>query len=371
METGGAQLNLLSQAGWFHQRGYPVTVAFLYDKEGLHEQWQSQFPFPIIDLKSRRWSAGKMENLLKLVIGYVNAFKLIANGHYQAIETFTHHGNLIGIPLAWLAGIPKRVASHRGRFKSLSSWQVHLHTWIVNSSMTSCLVTNSQRTFAQALEEGIHPQKMLVITNGIRLPDIKPETHQQVRDELGIKDNEHIVLSVGRLRFEKGHTFLLKAAALVLQALPDTHFVLAGDGTLRAELEEETMRLKINARVRFLGTRYDAIRLMSAADVFALPSRTEGMPNALLEAMGSGIAVVAFRVGGVEEIIQDEQNGLLVDPEDVPSLATAIIRLLKNDDERKRIAFAGKQCIIQEYSLERMCRRFEVLLDSGFQEKQS
>ena len=363
METGGAQHNLLSLAAWFHENGYPVTTAFLYDKEGLHDLWRARYDFPIIDLKSRRWGAPIARNILLLPGGLLRLFFLMISSRFVVIETFTHHANIIGIPLAWITRIPVRLAQHRGRFKTLSAWQETLHTWISNSKMTSWLLVNSRGSYQQAVEEGIHSDKIIVIPNGINLTEVSPEERLRIRNELNAHDT-HLVLSVGRLRYEKGHTFLIQAAGKVLEQCPDTMFVLAGDGTLRRELEAETQRCGVSERVLFLGTRSDAQLLMAAADVFVLPSRTEGMPNALLEAMGMGASVVASWLGGTEEIIEHNVHGLLVPPEDVDALSSAIIDLLIDENRRRRLARAGQKHIHENFTLPVMCQRYVELINA-------
>lgn len=364
METGGAQQNLLSQALWFHQHEYAVTAAFLYDKEGLFSQWQQQYPFPLINLKAKRWGASKLYNAWLFICGLLRLFRLMHKEKFDSIETFTHHANLAGIPLAWLSGIPNRIANHRGRFKDFPVWQEKFHAYMINSKMTTQLVANSRHIFDLAVEEGIKPEKITIIHNGVDLPYIDDnDLHQMVCRELSIDENSILVLSVGRLRYEKGHTFLLQAIPAVLQIFPDTVFLLAGDGTLRSELEHEAQCLAIRHAVHFLGNRKDAVRLMAAADIFVLPSRSEGMPNALLEAMGMGTAAISTRVGGAEEIIQHEVNGLLVDREDPQALAKAILFLLKNESFRRKIADAGKKCVLSSYTRESMCQKFCSLLD--------
>jgi glycosyltransferase involved in cell wall biosynthesis len=140
---------------------------------------------------------------------------------------------------------------------------------------------------------------------------------------------------------------------------------LAGDGILRNTLEEQAVRLGIAAKVHFLGVRSDVIPLMAAAEVFALPSNSEGMPNALLEAMGLGTAVVATHVGGVPQIVEDGVNGIMVPPHDPPAMAAAIIDLLQNNEKRRRLAESGRTLVRQQYTLEKMCIQYEALLNPG------
>ena len=114
---------------------------------------------------------------------------------------------------------------------------------------------------------------------------------------------------------------------------------------MRAELQEEAISLGVIEKVKFLGIRHDIPVLLSLADLFVFPSRFEGMPNAVLEAMSHGLPVIATAVQGVDEIIRDGENGLLVPVEDPIMLSDAILRLLKNPDERRRLGSAARETI--------------------------
>ncbi|MEJ5202886.1 MAG: glycosyltransferase, partial [Anaerolineales bacterium] len=134
MAVGGSQMVLLQLADWFHAQGYHVAAAFFYDRDGLAEKWQERYSFPVVDLQA--WKKGPA--LLKplwLVRGILRLFLLIHRERFSAVMAFTHHSNLLALPLAWLAGIPVRVASHRGRILGFPRWQERLHAWMVNSRL--------------------------------------------------------------------------------------------------------------------------------------------------------------------------------------------------------------------------------------------
>ncbi len=170
------------------------------------------------------------------------------------------------------------------------------------------------------------------------------------------------VLSVGRLRHQKGHSVLLKALPGVLHQFPNVKLLIAGDGVLRPDLEAEAASLGIARNVKFLGMRRDIPVLLSLADIFIFPSRFEGMPNAVLEAMSHGLPIIATRVQGVDEIVHDDENGLLIPLEDPAALSAAMLRLLGNPSERQRLGRSARQTIESDYTVERMCRQYERVL---------
>ncbi len=362
MQWAGTQKNLLIQALWLHERGYQVTVAFFYDKQEIGAQWRNIYPFPILDLKSWQNNASTLTNLMRLLPGLMRLLRLLAHWHFDVIETFTYHSNLLGIPLAWLAGIPVRIANHRGIMSDLPRGLDRLHTRVINSGLTTCLIAVSEFIRQEAIRGGVHPDKITIIPNSVEIADVNFDIRWRIRNALGIAESKMLVLSVGRLSFEKGHDLFLQAARMILQKQPKTVFALAGDGVLRHDLDRAAKQLGIHDAIRFLGYRQDIPELLAAADIFALTSRTEGMPNALMEAMAMGIAAVAFDVGGVSEVVQNERTGLLAPPEDVAAFANAVIRLISNSAERQRIARAGQEWMRQHHHPDEISQAYINLL---------
>ena len=367
--TGGSQNNLLRQATWFTQRGYFVTVAFLYDKEKLLPSWSSTYPFQIHDLGFASPQANVFIQAACFLRGVFRLFRLIRGRRYVAIESFTHHANLIGLPVAWVAGIPNRIGSHRGKIEGFPPFLERLHAIMINSPIATRLVVVAERVREDALTEGVHARRIIKIANGIDIPRVDPVDVLRVRNELRESGNDIFLLSVGRLRYQKGHDILLEAMPRVLEEFPNVVLLIAGEGVLRQELQAEAVKLNITERVKFLGVRNDIPLLISFSDLFLFPSRFEGMPNALLEAMGYGLPVVATSVQGVDEIIRDGENGIIVPMDDPKAVSDAILRLLHNPDERQRLGKAAQETIDKGYTLDTMCSQFEKLLTDKVKER--
>jgi glycosyltransferase involved in cell wall biosynthesis len=203
--TGGSQNNLLRQAAWFTQRGYFVTVAFLYDKENLLSNWNSTYPFPIHDLGFASPQANVFIQAAYFLRGVFRLFRLIRGRRYVAIESFTHHANLIGLPLAWVAGVPNRIGSHRGKIEDFPPFLERLHAIMINSPIATRLVVVAERVREDALTEGVHASRIIKIANGIDIPRVDPADALRVRNELRKSGNDIFLLSVGRLRYQKGY----------------------------------------------------------------------------------------------------------------------------------------------------------------------
>jgi glycosyltransferase involved in cell wall biosynthesis len=369
MEIGGAQRVLLYQALWFHQHGYPMTVAFLYDKQNLHQEWQDKYPFQIVNLDANPIQSSLIGKGLTLMRGIWHLFILMRHQKFGGIETFTHHSNLIGIPLAWINRIPRRIASHHGQIHGFPKYLERIHAWMVNMGMANQLVVVSHPLRQIAIDEGVHPGRIVVVPNGVSLPEKAKIDQDRIRQDLQIPEGAHFVFTAGRMTYEKGHILFIKTIPLVLKRFPLTIFALAGDGILRPQLEDETHTLGIDAHVKFLGQRGDVPSLMAVADLFVLPSRSEGLPMALLEAMGMGNAIVATDVGGVSEVVHTGETGILVPPADASALANGIIQLLEDKNLREKIGRQAEEIISQHYSLEKMCQQYAYLLDPIYQKE--
>jgi len=169
----------------------------------------------------------------------------------------------------------------------------------------------------------------------------REDVRLDVRRELGIAEDEVLALTVANLRSEKGYDVLLEAARLVVAAGAPVRFVSVGRGPLEAELRGAADAAGLSGHLVFLATRSDTARLMVGADVFVLPSHQEGLPVALMEAMTSGLPVVATIVGGVPDVITDGVEGLLVPPGRADLLADAVMRIARDVPLRARLAQAS------------------------------
>jgi glycosyltransferase involved in cell wall biosynthesis len=159
----------------------------------------------------------------------------------------------------------------------------------------------------------------------------------------------------------KGINDYLKAIALLAGPFAEARFVIVGDGASRRELEEQARLLGLAGRVVFTGTRLDVAAILSQAAISVAPSLSEGLSNVVLESMAAGVPVVATRVGGTPEILDDGVTGLLVPPCDAPALAGAIGRLLGNEALARRLGEAARARAVNRFSMHHMVRQTEGL----------
>lgn len=263
-------------------------------------------------------------------------------------ETALFYGTLAGRR----AGVPVLLyTEHDGAFPR--RWAVRLiNRFLVRRLRQAVAVSEAVRAL-WCREDGIDPARVRVIPNGV------PDPLRERQGTHPPREGGQRIGSVGRLSIEKGVDVLIRAFALAARELPHAELVIVGDGPERAALESLTAELALADRVRFLGQRSDVWDQLAGLDVFVLPSRSEGMPMALLEAMATGLPVVSTSVGGIPEALADGRSGLLVPPENPTVMASAIVRLLSDRPLAQRLAREARSTFEQRYELSRMVDAYE------------
>jgi glycosyltransferase involved in cell wall biosynthesis len=217
------------------------------------------------------------------------------------------------------------------------------------------------RAFARELAytTGVSIENISVLHNAIRRPQpVSAADTESLRERLGIAGFERAVLSVGRLSREKAHIDLLEAFKRMSELKPEVSpkLIIVGDGPERARLETAVKSLGCKERVIFAGQVSDVRTFYDTADVFVLTSHSEGSPNVLLEAMAANLPIVATAVGGVPEMVENNVSALVVPPNDPPSIAGAIARLLTDKELAQRLTTNAAKLVDTRYTPENYVR---------------
>jgi glycosyltransferase involved in cell wall biosynthesis len=210
---------------------------------------------------------------------------------------------------------------------------------------TERIVVLTDAEAEQHLAVGVGRRDQFVrIPSGVDLTAVRAEAAgaSRVRRELGLSGETPVIGAVARLVPVKGLRYLVAAMPEILHRCPDTHLIVAGDGDQRSGLEALARELAVFDRVHFLGFRRDAAAVTAALDVFVLPSLNEGLGRVLVTAMALGVPVVATKVGGVPEVVEDERQGLLVPSADPQALSRAVTVLLTDRAYAASLGMAGR-----------------------------
>jgi glycosyltransferase involved in cell wall biosynthesis len=268
------------------------------------------------------------------------------------VHAWEIYSNIFGLSGAALAGVPLRIGSRRGlggppavrRLQTLACRTAHR------------MVANSRAAANQLIEQGIPERRIDIIPNGIDLSMFP------IRRDFS---RARTITMVACLREGKRIDVLITAAARIIARYPDVQFQIVGDGPCREQLVEQAAATGVLPHMRFLGHRDDVPAILTASDVFVLPSESEASPNVVLEAMAAALPVVASRVGGIPELVDEGVTGHLVPPGDPDALASALLDLLDHPTKRATFGRTGRARIEQQYSFDRMVAQFENLYVFG------
>ena len=339
---GGQEIRILTEARGVARRGHAVTLAAPAESRIYQEA-------PRYGVNAVALPIGR-----KRLSGALALRKLIAGERFDVLNTHSSTDT-------WLAALACRSLAHappivRTRHISAPLPANAATRWLYTSA-TDRIVTTGEKLRAQMLREtGIDAARVVSIPTGIELARFHPGGRAAARAATGLPPQVPLVGIVATLRSWKGHRYLLQALASL--GRDDVHLAIVGDGPQRAALEALTRELNLATRVTFAGNQSDVAPWMQAFDFFCLPSyANEGVPQALMQAMACGLAVVTTPVGSIEEIVTDGDTGLLVAPENVDGLQAAITRLLDDAALRERLGARAAQVARERFGDERMVER--------------
>lgn len=264
----------------------------------------------------------------------------------------THSGvdTWIGSLAARLARSPALVRTRHLDIPLRRNWVNFVHY------LPARIITCGETTRTRLIEDcGFPAHQIISIPTGIDFDRFFAQKHRaNVRQTLGQSPEDEIVLMVGVIRGVKRHLLALEVFATLAKERPNLHVWLAGDGPMRHEVERRCDELGLSGRIHFLGYRDDVPELMNAADALLLTSRSEGVPQVITQALGSGLPVVATNVGGIPELITHGQTGLLAPAEDVAALTAALRSVFEDPAWAQNLGERGRSHVLARYTLAAM-----------------
>lgn len=280
--------------------------------------------------------------------------RFLRENKVDIVHTHDFYTNVFGMLAATLARTPMKIASKRETGGMRSRQQIRVENFAFK--LADAVVANSEAVGEHLLTRSVPGQKISVIYNGLDLKRLEPKTTDRaaVCREFGLPESGDIkfITLVANLRHEvKNHPMFLRAARRVLQNFPETHFVLAGEGSLRDGLEDRANELGIKDNVHFIGRCDSIAELLSISFTCVLTSFAEGFSNSILEYMAASKPVVATNVGGAGEAVVEGETGYLVASDDDEAMAARIIALLGDEEKAYRMGEAGRGLAADRFSL--------------------
>lgn len=290
----------------------------------------------------------KQEISLKIIISFLKLRKEARKLQIDLVHSHSRTTQVLGNLLSRSLNIPHIFTCH-GFFKPKLS-RLLFPCW------GKGVIAISQEVKEHLINDlKLDEKKIAVINNGI---DVKRfgdfSTRDLVRKNLGIENGSFLVGIIARLSDVKGHLYLIRAIQKVIKTFPSIKLLIVGQGKMKDLLIKEVDLFGIKNNVIFLSEANNTKDILSAIDIFVMPSLQEGLGLALMEAMAQGLAVIGSSVGGIKTLIQNQENGLLVRATDVEGLAKAIIQLLQDPNLRSNLGSKARKFIIKNFSKEKM-----------------
>ena len=355
-KTGGAEMQLLSLVRGLDKKTFDVVVAAFYRGNELDAAFESIAGVRVLYLDKR----GALD--LRPVRRLLDCLRRRPADVLQAVNV---SARLIGVLCAKIARVPMIVATERTSRPLYSSFGSRIYLFLERFALRAAdvVIANSAAGRAFVAARGVPKERIEVIYNGVdpqRL--VSTRTPQQVREALSLPESAFVVGMAARVEASKDPACFVAACAQAMARQDDLYALLVGDGPLLTQTQQLAQQTGFSNRFIFTGRREDVADLFSAMDAALLTSsKIEGCSNALLEAMALGRAVIATRVGGNVELIEDEVNGLLAAPGDAPALAAAVIRLHDDGALRRRLGENGRETVGRRFSQAAMVHAYESL----------
>ncbi len=338
MIRGGAQVNTMMCAAEQARRGHQVTLVTGAESgpEGSLLDEASRGPYRLIVLPDLVRDPAPGRDLR----AFWELWRLMGSQHFDVVHTHTSKAGILGRWAAWLRRVPAVIHTPHGHVFHgyFSSWRSRVFREAERAAarVTHRIVALTEGDLRDHLDAGIASrERFTIIPSGVNLERCR-------RTAPPHRGGPDVTLGfLARLVEVKAPLDLLEALARLAPAHPDVHLIMVGDGPLRPAVEERIQTLGLQDRVELTGRLEDPVPALHRFDVFVLPSHNEGMGRAAVEAMAAGLPVVASRVGGVPDVVQDGQTGLLVPPGDPEALAAALDRLLQDEALRMAMGEAG------------------------------
>jgi len=345
LTMGGSSENTVSTIEALERVGYAATLVLGPESE----------PPTVEDARRRGCRVVEIDGLVREVspardvAAVVQLRRMFRRARPAIVHTHTSKAGFVGRLAAWLAGVPAVIHQPHGHIfygywgRPRTAAFVALER--VAAHWTDRIVALTPREIDEHLARGIGRRaQYVVVPSGVPTAALRSAAPAwaEARARLGLPPHAYVIAGVGRFVPIKGFDLLVAALADVVARVPAACALLVGDGAERGALEAQARALGIADRLHVTGSVSDMLPLLAAADVLAAPSRNEGMGRVLVEAMALGLPVVGARVGGIPNVIDDGECGLLVPPEDPAALAAALVELGRDVARRAKLGAAAR-----------------------------
>lgn len=366
LSVGGAEQLAVRIANGLAKSGKPAFVYVLRDTGPLVDRLDPNVTLRVMDIH-RSQITNPIKFIASLIDGHRKFSRQIKADNVTVVQSHLTHANFWNLLLS-IAGVtigfPTIHNNQEFQYGS-SGLKGRLAKIAYKLMLSKCggVIACSQEVRSSLIEElGVDDpgEKLITVTNGVDIPErISEQLRVKVRAGFSLTPEAPVVLGAGRLTYQKNFSVLVDAAKMVKEKVPDVKFIVGGEGELRTDLEAQIARLNLEDTVLLPGNIMNLPEMMQSADLFVLPSKYEGLPLVLLEAMASGLPAVGSSIKGTIDVIENGKNGLLTELDDVDGLANAIIKLLTDRNRRMKMSVEAIETISSKFSFNSLLNKLE------------
>jgi glycosyltransferase involved in cell wall biosynthesis len=350
----GQTTHVLSLARFLDKHRYQLTVVLPDHLQQCQKVFlQTGATVVMLPLRKLVWPTSSV----------IKVMRLISQGRMDVVHIHSQEMGLTARPLSWLVGARNIIYTPQTiDIRQIRWYRLYILIERALAHITKVIISVNQVDRSRMEGWGIPSRKIRVIPNGIDAVEV----HQRLdrlpfRSMFGLDEKKPLVMQVGRLSAQKNPLGFIAGADLVLRRIPETQFVLVGEGPLEQEVLDQIHAQKLEKKVRMLGWQPEAARLMAEADVVTLTSLWEGTPYSLLEAMASCKPVVTTSVNGCMEIVEDGVTGFSVPVNNPAAWAERVIALVSDPALSTTMGQRGRQRVQENYSVQKMVQQLDVL----------
>ncbi len=355
LNIGGAEVVLYNLTKKINKKAFEIVVVSIIPIGEIGKKIEKE-GFKVLSLNAKF----KYNPLI-----FFRFLKILRKEKIDILHAHMFHANLLGRIAGKMCRVPIIISTiHNENFGGKTRELLICHTRLLGIKT----VVISKKVGETMLKKRVVSKKeIVVIENGIDTEEFSPREDDNIkktRTSLGIPKGIPVFLSVGRIEEQKGYPCLIDALEILDRKGINFCMLILGEGREREKIENLVKEKKLNKKIYLLGNKKNVKEYLTASDMFIMPSFWEGLPLALLEAMASGLIVVATEAGGIPGVINDKENGFLVEPKNSEVLAEKIAYVLNlPEEERKRIENKARKAIRKRFSSEKMIKEYEKIYE--------
>jgi glycosyltransferase involved in cell wall biosynthesis len=353
LQIGGAQKELCTILPHLNREKFDPLVVCLFGGNGFIADNIKKSGTPVFDLRMRN----KLD-----IFAIFRLYRLFKDENPAILHSSLFHASIVARVVGKFAQVPiiitwRHNITHGNNFRE----------WInkTTTNLDDCLVAVSKAVKEKEIQStGVKNLNVVVIYNGINThayKKLKSTERRRIRNRWGIPEDAYLIGSIGRLHPSKGFDTLLQSFKKIRSKIPNSWLIIVGEGEIRKNLEETARKLEIFDFTVFTGTITNIPEILGILDVFVLASRWEGLPIVILEAMASRLPVIATSVGGIQEIITNNETGLLIKPEDPDAIVEMVFRIYNDIVIATSLGKAGRAKILSKFNVIPITDQFQKL----------